>query len=478
MFSIEFEKHIRTKAFLLLLFFSPLGQLLANDYFIVNEISISGKKWTRTYIVEKELDFSPGDTIFLENISERFEANKNRLYNTGLFNHVEISITNWEPAVKKADIRIELVENWFWYPSPIVELGDRSFNEWVYQHNASLKRINLGLRFMHINLSGNADNLKFNFHTGFTKKYEVDYRFPYLNKKHSLGAYFNVMYVTHDEVAYKTAENKLVFAKAVDDILLTRFRTSLGLNYRKNKTVFQSFLAEYHRKTIADTIHLELNPGYFGSGTNSLEHIRLKYTYLFSKVDKRVYPTSGYRYLFDLQKDGVGLFDDLNHLQLTAAFEKHYKVSDHYSVGAKVKARKTLNFGEKIPYSQLRGLGYYDDVLSGYHLYVVDGVNFIYLKTFQKIRFFNQTYRLGKAMPLHQFRIMPLQLYFGIHGDLGYAQEDGFSDINQFNNRLLAGAGISLDIVVYQNYFFSCELAVNHLGEVGVSFNGINTFAL
>lgn len=458
---------------LFILFSFPV---FAQEYLVIENVNISGHSWTRDYIIENELDFSQGDTIILAEMTSRFQENRDRLLNTGLFNVVEINLSDWKIEEHRARVEIKLVENWFWYPVPVLELADRSFNEWLYQHKASLKRLNLGIRFMHINLSGNQDKLKFTYHTGFTQKFEIDYTFPYLNHHKNLGAYLNLLYVTHKEIPFETRNNQLQFVRIEDHPLLTRFRSSLGLKYRTNKKTFHNVYLEYHQKSLSDTISQDLNPAYFNPFENHIRHLSLHYRYRFTEVNKKIYPTEGKRLILDFRKDGFGLFGDLNHLFVMAGFEQHFKWSKRFSSGYKIKGRKGITFNGNVPYTYLSGMGYYDDVLSGYQLYVIDGLDFAYLKTFQKIMLADLEYDFKSRMPFKAFKTLPLKIYLGIHGDLGYVYEPRFAEFNPFNNRLLMGTALSLDLLIYENYFLSCAFTLNHTGEIGIFFQGINTF--
>jgi len=71
-----------------------------------------------------------------------------------------------------------LVENWYLYPSPIFELGDRSFNAWWKEQNRDLTRINYGVRGRHYNLTGNKDPFLLVAQFGYTRKYVAEYSFP------------------------------------------------------------------------------------------------------------------------------------------------------------------------------------------------------------------------------------------------------------------------------------------------------------
>jgi hypothetical protein len=450
--------------------------LPAQEFLVIRDILLSGNDRTRDYIVLNELDVQPGDTLLLKNLTRRFEQNRNRLLNTGLFNQVEITLTRWDMENHTASVRINLLENWFWYPVPVLELADRSFNEWFYQHDASLQRLNLGIRFMHINLSGNQDRLKATFHTGFTQKYELDYTFPYLSRTSDLGGYLNLLYVTQKEIPYLTLNNQLQFFRQEEKPLLNRFRSVIGLNYRKNNHAFHAFRLEFHHQTVADTISRALNPAYFQNGSGRLSHLSLNYHFLYTRVDKNIYPTEGFRFLLDARKDGLGVFPELNHFLLTTAVENHIRWNPWFSSGFRLKGRVGLSFGTSFPYAYQAGMGYLDDVLSGYQLYVMDGPDYAYIKSWQKIRLLDLEYQLDRLMPLRAFKKLPVKLYLGIHGDLGYARQSVETAHNPFNNRLLYGTALSLDLVVYENYLFSCELSVNHTGEFGLFFQGANTF--
>jgi hypothetical protein len=329
---------------------------------------------------------------------------------------------------------------------------------------------------MHINLTGNSDKLKLTYHTGFTNKYEIDYTFPYIQKNKSLGAYLNLLYVTHKEIAFETFGNKLHFTRSESAPLLTRFRTSLGFKQRKNNALFHTLYFEYHHKTTADTISRVLNQNYFLFNKNVINHLSLNYRMLYTQVDKNIYPTKGFRFMVDIRKEGLGLFNDLNHLLMSGAWEHHIRLVDWYSLGYKLKARKSFNFGDPVPYAYLNGLGYFDDILTGYQLYVIDGNDFAYLKSFQKFRLAELEFNVDKFMPLQQFEYLPIKLYLGIQADIGYAAERRFDKLNPFNNRLIYGAGIALDVVVYENYYLSCTFSINHTGETGIFFKGTNTF--
>jgi outer membrane protein assembly factor BamA len=79
--------------FLVTLFFHLLhfSQPVESDSsLIVRHISIQGNQRTKAYIIQRELDFHEGDTINTRDLAKRVELNRRKVFNTSLFNFVEI----------------------------------------------------------------------------------------------------------------------------------------------------------------------------------------------------------------------------------------------------------------------------------------------------------------------------------------------------------------------------------------------------
>ena len=132
-------------------------------------------------------------------------------------------------------IMIDIVcdEGWYIYPVPIFELADRNFNVWWDEFNGSLKRTNYGIKFIHTNLSGQADALKITLQGGYSQKADLEYAWPYWGKDRSWRFTSNVFYSRNKEAYYNTINNKLVFHKALaeDEYSLNRFRINTCLLY-------------------------------------------------------------------------------------------------------------------------------------------------------------------------------------------------------------------------------------------------------
>ncbi len=435
------------------------------DYITIDKIYIEGNKRTRTEIILRELDFSIGDTIRLDHLTARLQENEFNVMNTGLFTSATLSFKEWEGATNKVGLNIEVKEDWYVFPFPIVELADRNFNVWWTDYNRSLKRLNLGIRFYHTNVTGRRDWLKTVVQFGFTKKYELIYTLPSFNKTETLGLNFNILHTREKEIGYTTENNELLFHRNDDRILLKRFRVGAGLIYRRQLDVIHQLNLTYRNHTIDESIALELNPDFFLNGTQQ-EYFSLNYQLSVDKRDIRPYPMNGYFISGSLTKKGFGLTDDIRAFEMEAALQQYSTLNKKWSLALALKGKVSLQRGRQ-PYYTSRALGYENDFIRGYEFYVIDGLDYVYHKQALRFNFFDREYNWGRYMKYESFKLMPVKMFLVLHNELGYVNNPFYKENNPLSNQLLWGAGLGLDIVVYYNKVINLEYSRNHLGEHG-----------
>lgn len=459
--------------FLFFLFSSVHVSAQSSDYFIINNIILEGNGHTRDNVIHNELAFSVGDTVYVTQFYNLKLENEKRLLGTALFTYVGINIKNWNPEKSIADIKIELRENWFIYPSLIFELADRNFNVWWTDQNRDFSRVNYGLGIDHINATGNKDKLKLKIQHGYTRKYEIKYNYPYISD--TWGAFGEIFFANQKEIGYTTINNKTVFEKLNDErILLRRFRTSFGLNHRPNVFNFHDFKLEYHHNSIDDFIAKQVAPDYFLNGKTDLRYFAFKYDFTHDHRIFNLYPEGGFMLFANVTKEGLGIFNDFNNLSIAIGFEKYFKLSKKWFFGGRLKAKTNLT-RNTVAFANNTGLGYYNDVIRGYELYVVDGTDWILSKTSLRYQLFENEYNLGEYMLLDQFKLMNLRIFLRANFDFGYVNEPTYKNTNSLNNRFLYGYGPAMDILLYHTYILSFEYSFNHIGESGLfirsSFN-------
>lgn len=442
-----------------------------NEVVTINDIILEGNKKTKAATILREINFAIGDSIQIIDLKDRLESSRLNVQNTGLFVKVEADIQDWNTIDHSVDIKFTLRETWYLYPYVIFALADRNFNVWWTEMNRSLKRVNYGVSLTHLNLTGRRDVLKVNIQDGYTKKYELKYNIPGINAAQTFGVFGNLFYSRRREIAYITDANKLLFATQGDDFLLSRFRVSGGFTYRPGIYQYHTFHAIYSDNSIGELISNELNPDYFYNDNNRQKQITLQYEYVIDKRDIRPYPLNGYNGLVIVQKDGVGLTDDVNSLTLNVRWKQYISFTKKISTELILRGKTELLRNSKQPYTHVSALGYSDNFLRGYELYVIDGIDYGLFKSSLRFEVFNKEFNLGKYMPLEQFRLMPIRVYATINNDLGYVNAPYYNDYGFLNNKVLWGGGLGLDFVVYYDKVFRIQYSFNDLLEHGLFLN-------
>ena len=446
------------------LLFTVSSLTAQQDSVTVSEIILEGNRRTKEQTILREMDLKKGDKVAVSDLTEVLETNRLQLLNTGLFILVKVNIKEWDEEVGRIKLAITFQENWFLYPAPIFELADRNFNVWWTQQNASLSRVNFGIRFTHINLTGRRDRLKAVVQFGFTRKFELAYNLPTIGNNPNWGLIGEAFFADNKDIGFKTVDNTLQFDRFEDRVLLRRFRFGGGVSYRKGIFHFYTAKLSYHKNDIDDFVIKELNENYFLDGATRQELFYFSYNYTFDNRDFKPYPWKGQILSVTFEKEGFGIFKDRNGMYLTTSYAKYFPFSKKLSLETIGKTRVALLRGTQ-PYNNYWALGYEDDFLSGYEFFVIDGLDYFYLKTSLRYQLFNKEINWRKMMLIPQFRVMPLQIYLSLNNDTGIVNDNQFSDLNSFGNRWLYGGGLGLDFVFYNDKIVQFQYSVNHLGQ-------------
>ncbi len=448
--------------------------LLAQAEVLIEDIVITGNKKTRDRVILRELTFKKGESIPQEKLQAEIDQSQKNVLNTNLFVKAEINVKDWSDE-QSLVLTIEVVENWYLYPYPIFELADRNFNVWWQEQNHSFKRVNYGIRVSYLNPTGNADKLKLTIQDGYTKKYELDYFVPGLNKAQTLGFFANVFFARRKEIAYITSENKLLFDGFEEQFQLSRFRIGGGLSYRPGLYVYHSAKLIYSDNTISDRIAFDLNPEYFLNGKNNQKQFTLQYIGTIDKRDIKPFPLNGYLLSLDVKKEGLGISDDVNSLTTKFKYANYHSFNAKYSLESILILKTNLLRGKQ-PYTHLNSMGYGEDTMNGYELYVIDGQDFGMLKTSFRYAFLEKNFQLGKLMPIKRMREMPVKAYFSVNNDIGFVHTSFYDHYGDLDNQFLWGGGIGLNLVMFYDKVFLIEYSMNQLGEKGVFLDFSLTF--
>ena len=463
---------IKTILTLCFIFYSFLVEA-QEAYVVVQRVNLLGNKHTKDKIIFRELDLFPGDTLILDNLPNRILENEKRLLSTALFTDVNINIKNWDTQNHTCDVSVEMQENWYLYPSLIFELADRNFNVWWKEQGRSLDRVNYGLRVDHINLTGNRDRLKVKTQFGYTRKYELVYDYPFIDRQ--WGFSLDFFYSEKKEIGYITQNNKTLFRKTDDERkMLSRFRTGGTINFRSDLYTFHSLRFQYHHNIIDPFVATDLNPDYFLNERTNLKFFLLSYDFTHDKRIYTIYPEGGHLFFLNIKKEGLGILGDHNILSVAGGAEKYFGYKK-WIYAARIKGKFNIN-RDKIPFASNTGLGYGLDVVSGYELYVLDGTDFLLWQSSLKFRLLDAIKDWGQSMPLRQFRKMSVKVFLRFNLDAGYVHEPTYINTNALNNQWVVGYGPAIDIILWNTFTLKAEYGINELGESGFFLQSGLTF--
>lgn len=439
------------------------------DTVFIDSILVQGNKHTLTRVILREMPVKKGDLVAVADLSGELKRSRDFLMNTRLFSDVQIQFTEWEGATNRVQLRVEVNESWFIYPLPYFDLADRSFNVWLNEYDASLQRVNFGVDFTHLNLTGRRDMLSANFTYGFTRIYRLSYSLPYLNRRETLGLRSKVSFARNREFNYLTEDNKQVFFRDDERFIYTRFRASAQLSYRAGILRQHNWELGFHQNRIIPEVANELNPDFFLEQRTFQRYFRLNYQFTYDDRDVRGYPLEGEYVWLELEKDGLGFFSDRNGLTLSADYFTYVPLGRRLYANLAVQGKYSV-LRQQQPYNDNRGIGFGDYDLRGFEYYIVDGPDMLIGRSGLRYRVLSSEINFGKLMPLEAFKRMPFRLYLTADANVGYVNNPFSSGNNAYDNRWLLGGGPGLDLVFFYDMAFRIQYSINQYGETGVFF--------
>lgn len=439
---------------------------LAAEYVIVNHIIIEGNVKTKEAMILRELDITTGDTLHTASTEMALIRNKNKIFNTNLFVTVDLNVLKVDKNT--AYLLIKVTERWYIFPMLIFELADRNFNEWWVERGRSFKRVNYGFKIAHKNFRGWGEQLRATAQFGFTKRFEIGYSIPYLDKAQKTGIGFDVSYSQNKSVAYETQAHKLDYLDS-ESVLRNRFSAGIRLTRRNKYYCFHTLEARYQDSRIADTLAL-LNPNYFLKGRTRQQYVRLAYTLTLDRRDIAAYPLRGHYFTTTVAQSGITPKEDLRLTTLLADVALYRPISQKYFWTASLRGK--VSSPEQQPFYNIRGFGYGQDFVRGYEYYVVDGQNYGLAKLTFKRELFNIQTNIAEYMPFRQFQTIPMALYLKVYGDAGYVQNKTYNAEDNFlANTMLYGYGVGLDFVTFYNTVFRIDFSMNRQKQAGFFFH-------
>ncbi len=95
------------------------------DSIRINRILVTGNKRTKRYVILRELEFRPGNTVSRHDL----KLARERLLNLYLFNAVDFHILKFD---SETVLKIVVVERWTLFPIPVLQFHEHSFSKVSY----------------------------------------------------------------------------------------------------------------------------------------------------------------------------------------------------------------------------------------------------------------------------------------------------------------------------------------------------------
>ena len=443
----------------------------SQEIYKVKSIEIEGNKVTKKATIFRELSFQIGDTLTLKEFNEKIKQSELNISSQWLFNFIYIIPFYNQNEI---DVKIKVIERWYIWPYPILEISERNFNVfWDRLRNSNytdFSRVNYGVFLNWYNFRGRNELLKLKFRKGYKEHYLFEYDIPYINKNKTLGKILNVELFRMKKFHYKTINNNLLYS-SYDDQYFLNWNSAFTLQYKRDLNLTHRLSIKYSWFKVPDDIQI-LNSNFLGNESSEFEFSTLEYHYENEKRNSISYPTKGS--LNELLVSAYkGQDDNFKNIKLIIKSENHLNLHKRWFFGNSLKGKVQTN--TKLPYVLNESLGF-EDYLRGYEYYVFDGEHFVIAKTAIKYELVPKQKLDIPYFKIEQFKKSYYSIYLSIFADMGVVIDKQYEIENKLNNTFLFSQGVSFDYITYYDKLIRLEFSRNHLNDWGFFIHFSNPF--
>jgi len=433
----------------------------------IKKIEYDKHNKTRRSTILREIEFAESDTLLVRNVPTLIEEAQKNLMNTLLFNFVTVEPI-WNIDSTQLIVKIAVIEKWYVWPIPLLEIADLNFNSWWKDKDFS--RLNYGMFLRWDNFTGRKDMLKVLLRFGNEDKLGLYYELPSFNKKQNFGVDIGISYAQKHEIAVESIDNELIYFRDDDVYVKESFSSFIRLTYRPKIHHKQHITVEYQDISIVDTL-IPLYPSLTLNNLSKLKFLSLSYKYIVDYRDFILYPLSGYYFDIELTKMGLGMVQEngTDFLFIKSKFNYYWKLKGHWFYGAGLLTK--FSNAKYQPYVLQRGLGYFNDFVRGYELYIMDGQHYGLFRSNLKYELLPKRIHNFKFIKNEKFSKVYYAIYLNLFFDLGYVKDRYNAILNPLVNEFQYGYGIGLDYVTYYDMIFRIEYSINRQNEKFLFFH-------
>jgi outer membrane protein assembly factor BamA len=432
---------------------------------VIRNIIFKGNKITRDRIIQRELTVHVNDSLSVDKLTSELKISQQNVYNTNLFNFVTIDAIG-NPENGQIDIEVKVVERWYIWPIPYLQLADRNFNIWF--ESRDLSRLTYGVDLTFYNVRGKNETLKLLTHFGYNQLYGFNYKIPYLNHRQTIGVKFGFDVEFNHEVAVLTHDNKPVYMKNNQLYLQRKWFAFSELLYRPDYFNTHSFSLQYDQYLFSEQV--DTIPGFLVAPDDHQRFLTLRWFFKTDHRDVHDYPLNGHYIDFEINHSIPYQVARNSYVKGNMRFYRHLFNRWYWAAGITGK----FTFSKIQPYYLQRGLGYGRDFVRGYEYYVIDGQHFALVKGNVKFALVPQRMDNIRFLRSLKFNVIPWAVYLNVFTDAGfvyhypYTDNDNYSAGNSLENSFLFGCGVGVDFATYYDVVIRLEAAINGLGQPGL----------
>ena len=214
----------------------------------------------------------------LNEFNEKIKQSELNIGSQWLFNFIYIIPVYNQNEI---DVKIKVIERWYIWPYPILEISERNFNVfWDRLRNSNytdFSRLNYGVFLNWYNFRGRNELLKLKFRKGYKEHYLFEYDIPYINKNKTLGKILNVELFRMKKFHYKTVNNNLLYS-SYDDQYFLNWNSAFTLQYKRDLNLTHRLSIKYSWFKVPDDIQT-LNSNFLGNESRVFDFSTLEYNY-------------------------------------------------------------------------------------------------------------------------------------------------------------------------------------------------------
>lgn len=438
--------------------------IFSQQTLVIDSIKIYGNKKTKNKIIIREFMKKSGDTLLSQRLNYIITRSQQNIFNTNLF--VFDTVYAEKKDSNKINLHVKVQERWYIWPIPIFEIQDRNFNTWW--QTKDLFRINYGIVIDHENFTGLKDKFSLILQRGYSEKYGIVYRKPYINQKQTIGIRTSFFFKQNNELQYNTINNEPLFYRNYAQHIVQWIEAKASATYRKKYFDFHTIELAYNYWHFNDTL-IRLNRFFLeNSYQNILQYFYFNYNYTFNNTDIQYYPLKGWVVSGSLIKNGLGIknIENVNNYFIFGAIKKFSKLNSYINLANAMYFKWTESNNISCFFN--RSIGYGNNNVRGYEYYIVDGQQYFMTKNSLRFKILKPRTIDIKKLHIPQFNTFWFYSYFNLFFDAAYVQDKIFYQNNFLCNRWIYGYGAGLDFITYYDLVFRIEYAFNHLHQQGI----------